>query len=66
MQTNTDKTPDQNEVAVQPSQPVSTLFMLIREDLDHSDAFRDEFDMSIDFISAESEADVLGYQEEIL
>ena len=66
MQTNTDKTPDQNEVAVQRSQPASTLFMLIREDLDHSDAFGDEFDMSIDFISAESENDVLAYQEEIL
>ena len=66
MQTNTEKTPDQNEVAVQRSQPASTLFMLIREDLDHSDAFGDEFDISIDFISAKSEDDVLAYQEGIL
>ncbi len=67
MQTNTDKTQDQNEVAVQPS-CASTLFMLIREDLDHSEcaAFGAEFDMTIDFISAESEDDVLAHQEEIL
>ena len=67
MQTNTDQTQDQNEVAVQPS-CASTLFMLIREDLDHSEcaAFGAEFDMTIDFISAESEDDVLAHQEEIL
>jgi hypothetical protein len=67
MQTNTEKTPDQNEVAVQPSSG-STVFMLAREDLDHSRCatFGAEFDMSIDFISAESEGDVLAYQEEIL
>ena len=65
MQPNTDKMPDQNGVAAQPSS-ASTLFMLIREDLDYSDGFGAEFDMSIDFISAESEDDVLAYQEEIL
>jgi hypothetical protein len=67
MQTNTENTPDQNEVASHPSSG-STLFMLIREDLDYSKraAFRSEFDMSIDFISAESEDDVLAYQEDIL
>jgi hypothetical protein len=67
MQTNTDKSPDQNEVAEQPSSG-STVFMLTREDLDHSKCaiFGAEFDMSIDFISAESEDDVLAYQAVIL
>jgi len=68
MQTNTVKRPDQTEIAVQSSQLGSTVFMLTREDLDHSkcEAFGAEFDMSIDFITAESKDDAIAYQEDIL
>ena len=67
MQTNTDRTQDKDGIAAQPSCD-STVFMLIREDHDHSETtiFGAEFDLTIDFITAESESDVLAYHEEIL
>ena len=67
MPTNTDITPDQNAVAMQRS-PSSTVFMITREDCDEEENSLSGpiFDLTIDFVTAESADEVIAYQEEII